>query len=200
MKTLLDYRKKLRQKRWNNEYGAGKWEYMQGIDELGRYSAILGYYQYLKAKSVLDVGCGDGNLVALLPAVDAYVGIDISAVALSRCRILPDLNTNYCFIEADFDMYAPTDIFDIIVFNESLYYSKSPLQTLVSYQKALSSHGCIAVSMYKNLRAAKIWEIISEEFETIDETHIQQKNVGWICRLLVPKHRVCRQHHQPAPE
>ena len=198
MKAFLDYRKKLRQKRWDKEYGTGKWEYMQSIEELGRYSAIMGYCRYLKARSVLDVGCGDGNLATLLPGLDAYIGIDISAIALRKGQNLADINSNYCFVEADFDVYVPSSTFDLIVFNESLYYSKSPLQTLIAYQKAMSSEGFIAVSMYKNLRAAKIWDMINETFETIDETHVQQRNAGWICRLLVPKHRACRPYHQAA--
>lgn len=66
MWSLKEYRRKLRQQRWNNEYLNGKWNYMQSIEELGRYSIIVGYAQYLNAKSVLDVGCGDGNLIRLL--------------------------------------------------------------------------------------------------------------------------------------
>ena len=35
--------------------------------------------------NVLDMGCGDGNLLSLLD-VPAYVGVDVSATALTGCR------------------------------------------------------------------------------------------------------------------
>lgn len=189
MWSLKSYRQKLRQQRWNNEYLSGKWNYMQSIEELGRYSIIIGYVQYLKVKTILDVGCGDGNLIPLLPLIDAYVGIDISRIALDKAQEKMDVGTNYCLIEADFDEYSPTNKFDLIVFSESVYYSKHPLETLVSYQNALVDGGHCVISMYKNLRAPPVWDMVIEIFDIVDETHIQQKNQGWISRLLIPKQK-----------
>ncbi len=189
MWSLKEYRRKLRQQRWNNEYLNGKWNYMQSIEELGRYSIIVGYAQYLNAKSVLDVGCGDGNLIRLLPLMESYVGIDMSRIALAKAQEVMDIRPNYCLIEADFDAYVPTNKFDLIVFGESLYYSKHPLQTLVSYQDALAKGGHCVISMYKNLKAPPIWEMTSDIFDVLDETHTHQKNQGWITRLLIPKQK-----------
>lgn len=71
---------------------------MQSIEELGRYSIIVGYAQYLNAKSVLDVGCGDGNLIRLLPLMESYVGIDMSRIALAKAQEVMDIRPNYCLI------------------------------------------------------------------------------------------------------
>ena len=189
MWSLKNYRRSLRQQRWDNEYESGKWDYMQSIEELGRYSVIAGYATYLKAKSVLDVGCGDGNLIRLLPLMESYVGVDISPIALTKAQEAIDTRPNYCLIESDFDTYLPTNKFDLVVFGESLYYSRHPLQTLVSYQNALANGGHCVISMYKNLKAPPIWEMVNDIFDILDETHIHQRNQGWIIRLLIPKQK-----------
>src|SRR5690348_2798439 len=49
------------QKQWEAEYQNGRWEYMKNLEELARYSIIVGYVDYLKkGGAILDVGCGEG--------------------------------------------------------------------------------------------------------------------------------------------
>mgnify|MGYP000704331671 CR=1 FL=1 len=43
---------------------------------------------------VLDIGCGDGTLLAALAGVEAYVGVEISHVAAALARSRPDLPVN----------------------------------------------------------------------------------------------------------
>ncbi|HEY2662863.1 MAG TPA: hypothetical protein VGI47_00885 [Candidatus Binataceae bacterium] len=48
---------------WEKEYASGQWSYMKGVDDLARYSLIVGYYDFFKAGgSILDLGCGEGIL------------------------------------------------------------------------------------------------------------------------------------------
>jgi SAM-dependent methyltransferase len=37
-------------------------------------------------KSILDLGCGDGNQASLLKGFESYLGVDVSKVALKMCR------------------------------------------------------------------------------------------------------------------
>jgi SAM-dependent methyltransferase len=60
--------------------------------------------------NVLDLGCGDGNLLSLLD-VPSYVGIDVSPTTLSRCASRFAARSNCGFLPlAQLDSIAPTDL------------------------------------------------------------------------------------------
>ena len=51
------------QKRFDEQFKTGFWNYLSNLDELGHYSVIVGYCYYWKTDpSILDVGCGEGIL------------------------------------------------------------------------------------------------------------------------------------------
>jgi len=178
---------KTKQLRWDQEYRQGKWEFLHSLGELGHNSILAGYANFLGASSVLDVGCGSGHLSRLLSHVDFYAGIDISPVALAQLKEMMPIEFNYQLIEANFDNFSPTDIkVDLVVFNESLYYSKNPYKTLKSYSQVLTPEGRIAISMFENSRASLVWEVVDKLFETIDMTSVTLGDKTWVCRLLSP--------------
>ena len=48
---------------WDREYAAGEWSKLGKLDEMPRYALVSGYIRTIGATaSVLDVGCGEGNL------------------------------------------------------------------------------------------------------------------------------------------
>ncbi|MEP2121134.1 MAG: methyltransferase domain-containing protein [Nitratireductor sp.] len=54
-----------------------------------RLAAVLGALRDCRARTVLDLGCGDGALLMRLaadPAIERIVGVDLSAEALARLR------------------------------------------------------------------------------------------------------------------
>jgi SAM-dependent methyltransferase len=137
--------------------------------------------------SVLDVGCGSGHLPRLLNSINSYVGIDISPIALAQLSELMGDKFRYQLIEANFDHFTPTEFkVDLVVFNESLYYSKNPYNTLQSYTQLLTANGRVAISMFENSRATEVWKIVDKLFKTIDKTSVTIDDKTWVCRLLLP--------------
>lgn len=186
IKTFRDHLRGLRRQRWNTEYEQGKWDYLHSLDELGHNSILAGYARHVGARSVLDVGCGCGHLLRLLENVESYVGLDISHAAIAKCQSLIGTQSQYTFIEADLDAFTPATAFDLVVFNESLYYSKHPYETLKAYRSCLATNGNLAVSMYDNARAPRIWEALDALYETRDQTRVTLKKKSWTCRLMSP--------------
>lgn len=181
---------KSKQQRWDQEYLNGKWEYLHSLGELGHNSILAGYASFLGVESVLDVGCGSGNLPRLLSNINFYVGIDISPVALAQLSGLMGDEFKYQLIEANFDNFTPTELkVDLVVFNESLYYSKNPYKTLQSYTQTLTPDGRVAISMFENSRAPEVWDAVDQLFETIDKTSVTIDDKTWVCRLLSPHSR-----------
>jgi SAM-dependent methyltransferase len=59
---------------------------------------------------VLDLGCGDGNLLSLLN-LPAYTGVDVSATALTRCADRFGHRLKYAFVLLDhLDSTAPAEL------------------------------------------------------------------------------------------
>jgi len=81
-----DYFRMTREK-WEAEYVRGQWNYIKQLDELARYSVIVGYCCYFRpGGTILDIGCGEGILQERLSPCQysRYVGIDICAEAIRR--------------------------------------------------------------------------------------------------------------------
>src|SRR5687767_13442204 len=48
---------------WEEQYRAGRWSFMRGLDESARYAVIAAFVRRLApGGAVLDVGCGEGLL------------------------------------------------------------------------------------------------------------------------------------------
>lgn len=85
---------------WVNSKFPGIKEYWQQLYEKGGSSGpgsysrladfkagfINGFIKAQDIKYVVDLGCGDGNQLSLLK-IDSYIGFDISAAAVERCRL-----------------------------------------------------------------------------------------------------------------
>ncbi|CAD6559874.1 Ubiquinone biosynthesis O-methyltransferase, mitochondrial [Paraburkholderia kirstenboschensis] len=95
--------------------------------EVGRYSVIVGYCLHFKpAARVLDVGCGTGILARWLSgaAISSYLGIDLSEAAIEKARQSNIQGAE--FAVADGTAFKTSQLFDVIVFNEVLYYIRTP--------------------------------------------------------------------------
>lgn len=132
-------------KTWDQEYDSGKWDYLSTTQEFGRYSVISGYCEHLKPGArVLDVGCGSGILAHWLSSagISSYVGVDLSAVAIEQAR-----RSNFQGAEfdvADASIFETSRVFDVIVFNEMLYYLKTPEKHVRRIARALAPDGILS--------------------------------------------------------
>ena len=172
--------------KWDAEYSDGRWAYMGQQHELARYWTLIGYMHSLGCdREYLDVGCGEGLLFQRFKPLNyqRFVGIDISDVAIERLCRHNDHRTS--FLAADGDVYEPSGYFDVIIFNESLYYLREPVRSLERYAQSLKPEGCIIVSTYTtSRRSLAVLRDAKQKFKVFDETKTTQGQTCWLCTVL----------------
>ena len=118
-----------------------------------------------------------------------YLGLDISAAAIEKARAMG----TGPFICADAEHFVPTDTYDVIIFNESLYYFLDPVATVVRYSSALRPDGIMIVSTFLSSRRGRaILRALKRKFAVVDETSIAHAAQRWTCSVLAPSPRACR--------
>lgn len=138
---------------WNGQYASSKWAYLGSLEQLPRYAVIEGWRRHLKPSGrVLDVGCGEGVLLDQIPAESniAYVGVDFAETAIDAALRKPRDHQRVHFVCADAMTFDPPmgAGFDVIVFNEVLYYFADPLSLLHRYRRFLAPAGILIVSIF----------------------------------------------------
>jgi 2-polyprenyl-3-methyl-5-hydroxy-6-metoxy-1,4-benzoquinol methylase len=176
---------------WEAQYAVGKWDYLSGLSEMGRYSVLAGYICHLgRAGSVLDVGCGQGVLLRRLPdhTYSRYLGIDVSQSAIAVAGVLQ--NERNTFLAVDCQRYTPAECFDVIVFNEVLYLLPDPMNVVERFTRSLTSGGTLLVSACTaGQGVAALLRTLSERYAMLDETRITHAGTGlsWVCAALRPR-------------
>jgi trans-aconitate methyltransferase len=94
--------------------------------------------------TLLDIGCGPGTLRPLVSRFD-YTGLDLSE---SDIRTALERDPGSRYILADADSWQSSQMFDVIVFNEVLYYLDDFDRTLHRYFNLLKDGGVLAVSIF----------------------------------------------------
>jgi 2-polyprenyl-3-methyl-5-hydroxy-6-metoxy-1,4-benzoquinol methylase len=173
---------------WDRQYKQGKWTSLRDLAEVCHNNIIVGYCNCTESPTILDVGCGPGALARMLARVPytCYVGIDISSVAISEAEsTLADEKTR--FTVADGKNFLPDMLFDVIVFNECLYYFDEPDVVLKHYAQFLSPRGRMIVSIYENYRTRFVWSIlktVTVADDAVTITHHTKKK--WTIKILSP--------------
>jgi 2-polyprenyl-3-methyl-5-hydroxy-6-metoxy-1,4-benzoquinol methylase len=178
---------------WEEQYAAGRWDFLAQLSELARFSVLAGYICHLKpGGTVLDTGCGQGVLLRRLPVscYAKYVGIDVSGSAISEAQ--EHGNERSTFLAADCEEYSPAERFDVIVFNEVLCCLRDPLLTVERYAHSLNPGGVVLVSLCTAARgSASILRRLKRAYATVDEVRIVHsgRKVSWVCTALRPETR-----------
>ncbi|WP_197506902.1 class I SAM-dependent methyltransferase [Mycobacterium sp. E136] len=173
---------------WDRQYSDGHWDYLSDLAEMPRYAIIAGFTRYLQpVKSILDVGCGSGHLVDWLyrDGVQRYVGIDLSRVAVEKAS---RVNSEAQFEVAEARTYIPDQRFDVIIFNEVLYYSSEPGAVLDHYERFLNRSGAFIISTFRNPGGVKMWRQCRPRVELVHEVRCRGANgLEWDIRLCHPR-------------
>jgi 2-polyprenyl-3-methyl-5-hydroxy-6-metoxy-1,4-benzoquinol methylase len=178
---------------WEKEYSGTDWDFLFSEDEKGHYLAIINQLKSSNATpKVLDIGSGHGALYhyfkTSLTGNFKYSGVDISENAIKKA--------NEQFAEADFkvvnyDFESVNDKFDIVIFNEVLYYFVKPMKMLEkAFTENLLPGGVIIISMYKDSPGKNqlIWNSIAEKYKTLaEETVSSNKGATWTVKTVTPK-------------
>jgi len=137
------------------------------ILERNGFANAVALTEYLKNKRrVLDAGCGNGRVTALLrrysPETTEFVAIDLVSSEIARENLeAHSLSYNVIFLEKDLlgDLKA-LGKFDFIYCQEVLHHISNPEQGFQNLCKLLSPGGEIAIYVYK--RKAPVREFVDD--------------------------------------
>ncbi|WP_395054134.1 class I SAM-dependent methyltransferase [Flavobacterium sp.] len=149
IKSLLSKLKWFKKRiRWNYKYQKGSWDYMGNEEK--RYNTIVDFIKetQINKPSILDLGCGYGALNSYLETekYGSFLGIDLSSIAIQRAKNANYLNSE--FLSADIHQFQPKQKFDIIIFNEVLYYLDNQLEIVEKYANYFNQTGYFIFSFY----------------------------------------------------
>ena len=173
---------------WEKQFEGKDWDYLYAEAEKDHYLAIVDLFKKYGSGKILDVGCGQGvlyNYLKLGVELVNYVGIDISGNAVKKAK------TSFSeadFKQLDFDYQKLEGKFDVIIFNETLYYFNRPLDTIQKcIDQNLREGGCFIISMCDYIGHDVIWAKLKQRFNfrSIEEiTNINQQK--WKVGLFRP--------------
>ena len=166
-------------KRWDREYATGGWEWLKDLQEAPHNYIIAAYCNRAGDKTaILDIGCGEGVLQAILDRIGyrRYVGIDVSQVAIEHASAKANARTS--FVTGDAMDRAIEGQFDTVVLNEVLYYFPDPLAILERLADRLNPGGQFVVSMAQPsfrdaLAVQKIWRDIASVYKVAAEVSLR---------------------------
>jgi len=164
---------------------------MWNTNELPRYGVTLAYCQRFKpGGSILDVGCGEGMLQDRLcpQSYSRYVGVDISGVAIERASVRQ--SEKAAFVQADAGTYTPDETFDVIVFNECVYYFDDPLALVRRYEAFLREDGIFIISMFvgDTARTRKAWKKLETVYQPRAAARVSTlPGYTWDVKVYVPQ-------------
>ena len=172
---------------WDREYRDGRWNYLEGLDNLGGLASLLGYCQFLKPGTILDVGCGAGLLASKLKVLPYtnYLGLDLSVEAIARAQTEADARTAFAVAGAE-DFHTDRR-FDVIVFSQILNYVPAPDRVLRRYAEFLAPNGHILVSLYAAGRTRAAWQLIEKTMRVEDSMTVTQGPGTTTTKVLTPR-------------
>jgi trans-aconitate methyltransferase len=88
--------------------------------------------------------------------------VDVSTEAIQKARARSAAKADFEAI--NFDEWTPSEPFDCIVFNETLYYATKPMELIRRFARRLSENGVIIASMMRDPWHDRMWRDLDREF------------------------------------
>lgn len=161
---------------WDAQYRSRHWDFLASAEELPRYGVIAGFIRSLPGlPSVLDIGCGQGQLLAVLgrSAVSHYHGIDVSQEAILQAQ--SRAGAGVTFEVANLMQWHAPSQFDVVVLNEVLYYVAHPALAVERYLDTVRDSGLIVISMFRHRNTRLIWRDLAERFTVFDAAEVKNR-------------------------
>lgn len=169
---------------WDLQYRSGKWDYLKDPLEVKRYEAVHNAIaKYADKGYIMEVGCGEGILQSRMKpgSYEKFIGIDYSKVAIKKAAHLCNEKTEYIY--ADMEVYEPKEQFDAIVFNESIYYAKNPIELIRKYAQFLRPDGQMILSIYESEATRELMKAIQSAYPMREETVSKNERAAWHCQV-----------------
>jgi 2-polyprenyl-3-methyl-5-hydroxy-6-metoxy-1,4-benzoquinol methylase len=113
-----------------------------------------------------------------------FTGIDLSAVAINTARQYEQQHIH--FYQSDMQTFIPDGAYDIIAFNESLYYVKDPAAVFARYAQYLRANGAIIVTAFEHKHTAHLWPAIEAICRPEYKDLVSAHNHQWSVRMYRP--------------
>ncbi|MBW8683145.1 class I SAM-dependent methyltransferase [Chitinophaga rhizophila] len=170
---------------WDKQYTQGAWEVLKSPLEEKRFESVRNFiYKYAPGGDILEVGCGEGLLQRGMDRqlYNLFTGIDVSNVAILRTEDLWNAQNRY--MSADMETWQPdSQRFDIIIFNESLYYASYPLELMTRYFSFLKPGGAIILSVYETPPNQQLLDAVEKLHPATEATITENERGRWHCRI-----------------
>ena len=90
---------------WDSRYKDGGNSGSGSYGELATFKAEIlnSFIKEKNVKNIIDLGCGDGNVLSLLQGYKSYLGVDVSEYIIKQCnrKFVTDRNKKFKIYEAD---------------------------------------------------------------------------------------------------
>lgn len=171
---------------WDEQFRKGRWSRLTHRQPNTALIAGMVLDEAAQGSRVLDVGCGNGALARLVDNSAAkveYKGIDFSERAIEQAKASSP-QMIFLVMEAENPSFA-SEKFDLIVFNEVLYYV-DPSKALPAYRPYAVEGAVVIVSMVCSWRSRTLWRRIEKELETITTLRVVSPQTGrsWEVRRM----------------
>jgi 2-polyprenyl-6-hydroxyphenyl methylase/3-demethylubiquinone-9 3-methyltransferase len=167
--------------RWDRAYREGHTDAYGDLDELARYSLLVGYLRYIGgAPTVLDIGCGTGLLRKRIGAEDfsEYLGVDHTEAAIEVAR-----ESGYDrsrFLVGD-PQILELEKHDVVICNEMLYFVPQHELLLDRIGELLVPRGHLLVSIFRHPGDSELWRNLLDRFDFVDRVWARNEHnrIGW---------------------
>jgi len=129
-------------------YQEGGYEHYNSFDRQLYWARKEQYAEIInglaKGLRVIDVGCGDGDLLRLLPQTLEIYGLDVSILALKEARQF--CSAVFCGL-AD-RLPCADNAFDMVLFMETIYHVTNPLECLKEIRRVMRPDSRLLMSAH----------------------------------------------------